>query len=353
MSLQGKIIHFDKSKGIGDISYGKFLAIRFHIASILNYQDINFELVGRQVKFSILDIRGKKSAIDIVLTSPVHIKRSSPIDHLNKIVKYNYENWEEIERIIEAPSELYENEELTPASQNDKIDHKFLALAILENKIKLVSFTKDGRFNYKDETQKYHNIIYPFHFEEASLSVAIEEFEYLINNKKADEDDFQDFLERNPKFILNDEYKQAHPHIILAKTGREKLIPDFVLEPINQPAFCDLLELKLPTANIFVMKKNRQHFSAAITEAARQLQVYHDYFNETANRNKFQQTYPHLQIYKPKMFLIIGRQTPHDALIKRDIQATAPQLIINNFDDLLARMKWKKEKLKSNNKLFS
>ncbi len=39
-------------------------------------------------------------------------------------------------------------------------------------------------------------------------------------------------------------------------------------------------------------------------------------------------------------------------MIKTDIQSEFPQLTINNFDDLLARMKWKKEKLESKNKLF-
>lgn len=357
--MTGRIINISNTTGWGKIRYGKSI-IRFHRTSLNNLNKKQIK-IGRAVRFDFFNVGGEEEAVNISFISPIYVENQfhethPPDDRIikykkDRIIKYNYENWEELEKIIDEDT----TKTISPLESEKYIkslDTKSIALAFLDNKLKLVSLTKDDRFNYLDETYKYHNIIYPFHFEEASLSLAIEEFEDLINSKLAIEDDFQKFFERNPNFILNDDYKQAHPHIVLAKEGRDKLIPDFVLEPYHQETFCDLLELKLPSANIFVMKKNRQHFSAHITEAASQLRVYRDYFNDLSNRNKFESTYPHLKIYKPKMFLIIGRRTNYDPLIKRDIQAEHPQLVINNFDDLLARMKWKRDKIKDNNRLF-
>jgi hypothetical protein len=227
------------------------------------------------------------------------------------------------------------------------IDENLIALGLFDNEIKVVSLTKDGRYSFLDDAQKYHNIIYESFSETIALQLAIEEFEDLLNSSKTSEDDFQHFFERNPDFILNDDYKQAHPHIILAKDDNKGLIPDFVLEPVNQSEFCDLLELKLPSAKIYVMKKNRERFSAAIIEAAAQLRVYARYFNEEKNRSRFQETYPHLKIYEPRMFLIIGRQKDENPMIKREIQSEHPKINLKNFDDILIRMKYKKEKMKN------
>ena len=174
-----------------------------------------------------------------------------------------------------------------------------------------------GKYSFLDDNQKYHSIIYRSFSETIILQEAINEFEYLINSSKTNEDDFQNFFERNPEFVLNDDYKQAHSHITLAKEDNKSLIPDFVLEPINQDEFCDLLEIKLPSAKTYIMKKSREHFSAAITEAAAQLRTYRDYFNEEKNRNKFKETYPSLKVYKPKMFIIIGRHGNENPIIKR------------------------------------
>ena len=42
------------------------------------------------------------------------------------------------------------------------------------------------------------------------------------------------------------------------------LIPDFALKPHNQHAFCDLLELKRPSAKLVVGQDNRRRLSAAV-----------------------------------------------------------------------------------------
>lgn len=361
MRKSGVIIDFNRRTGWGTISTSlkdneKF---PFNISSIFDFQNLVIGK-GQLVDFSVRTIYRKRIAVNIVLLK-TNLPEQNLLEQekLEEIIKYQYENWEEVEKLTDAK---YESETISSASLGSidivnsnpqkTIDSSFIALALFDNKIKLVSLTKDGKFSFLDEGQKYHNIIYPSAFEEAALELAIEEFEYLINSPKASENNFQKFFERNPDFILNDDYKQAHPHVVLSREKEGELITDFVLEPVSQSSFCDLLELKLPSAKTYVLKKNREHFSAAITQAAAQLRVYANFFNEEKNRNNFQQIYPHLRIYKPRMFLIIGRESNANSMIKRDIQSEYPQLIINNFDDLLARMKWKKERLENKNKLF-
>lgn len=360
MKKHGKIIRFKKSTGYGTISYrissNLKAHILFHTTGIVRFQRQDIKL-GQVVVFDIFEANSEKLAVNIVLIRDGRAKTKTAEENLHEIIAYYNEHWEEVEKIIE---EEYQSDKISADSsevlksniRNEKLDSNLVALGLFGNKIKLVSLTKDGEYSFLDEGKKHHNILYPSFIEEASLELAIEEFEDLLNSTKATENDFQKFFDRNQNFILNDEYKRAHPHIILAKENKRKLIPDFVLEPVNQSEFCDLLELKLPSAQIYVMKKNREHFSAAITEAAAQLRTYAKFFNEEKNRNSFQKSYPLLKIYKPRMFLIIGRQTDENPLIKREIQAENPQLILKNFDDLLARMKWKKENLANKNKLF-
>jgi hypothetical protein len=135
-----------------------------------------------------------------------------------------------------------------------------LALAIIDAEIRLVSITPDGECRFIDAAQTPYSILYLMTSETIALQRAVEEFEALINDPRVREEDCQAFFERNPDFILNDDYKQAHPHLALATSHGEELIPDFVLEPIDQTALCDRLELKLPSAQAFVLKKKQNAF---------------------------------------------------------------------------------------------
>lgn len=164
--------------------------------------------------------------------------------------------------------------------------------------------------------------------------------ESLINDPKAKERDFQDFFERNPTFILNDEYKKAHPHIVLTKDDGEQLIPDFALEPFNHNALCDLLELKLPTTEVFVLKKRRMRFSAAVMEACAQLREYNAFFDEEKNRRSIRDKYG-LLAFKPKMFVIIGRGGKVSPIEVRKIESDLPNLHLRTYDDLIERVKFR------------
>jgi len=227
-------------------------------------------------------------------------------------------------------------------------DQEYVALALVGDKIKLVSLLPDGQYRFLDEAENFHNFIHVAPLELSNLQEAITELEWLINNPKSREKDFQNFFIRNKDFILNDEYKEAHPHVVLSRNRGEPLIPDFVLEPISGE-LCDVLELKLPSTPIFNLKKNRMRYSAAVAEAAAQLREYGRYFEEENNRNAVLERYG-LRAYRPKMLVIIGRRsTKVDPLDERSVQTDRPDLHLRTYDDIIIRMKWRAEKLRSKN----
>lgn len=228
---------------------------------------------------------------------------------------------------------------------NKSTGDEFLALALIGKNIKLVSVTPDGNYRYIDETQKLHNILYITSSETVVLKAAVDELEWLMNDASAKEQNFQEFFERNPDFVLNDEYRRAHPHIVLSKDDGQELVPDFVLEPIHRNSLSDLLELKLPSAQVYVLKKNRMRFSASVMEACAQLREYGKYFDEEKHRTRIQEKYG-LLAYKPKMFLIIGRRGNVNPITARGVQNDFQGLTFSTYDEVIARMKWRLDRMK-------
>jgi DNA-directed RNA polymerase omega subunit len=250
-----------------------------------------------------------------------------------------------LEEVIRGKVNFVRNDQSSVPPQRLVPNQEYVALALIGDRIKLVALSPDGQYTFLDESNGLHNFIHVSAFEVSALHEAIEELESLVNNPKSKEHDFQNFFARNKDFILNDEYKDAHPHVVLTSDKGKPLIPDFVLEPVIGE-LCDLLELKLPSTQIFNLKKNRMRYSAAVAEAAAQLRLYGRYFEEEKNRKDILERYG-LRAYKPKMLVIIGRRyTEIDPLDERSMQTDLPNLHLRTYDDIISRMKWRAEKLK-------
>jgi hypothetical protein len=218
-------------------------------------------------------------------------------------------------------------------------DEELWGIGIFENRLKPLSLTKDGQYRFIDSTTWLHNIVYTAAAEALAVQTAIEELEYLLNQGTTKEATLQDFFERNPVLLLDYEYKKAHPHIELIR-DEGTLIPDFMLEPVSQEALCDILDLKLPSAKVYITPKNRERYSAAIFEACAQLREYSAYFEQGRNRDLLYQTYG-LKAYKPKMIVIIGRRCNIDPILARRIGGDTPQLVLQTYDDIIDRAKAK------------
>jgi cold shock CspA family protein len=230
-------------------------------------------------------------------------------------------------------------EEIPKKEEQTDTEDTFVALALFGDKIKAVELHPDGSYQFIDDKQNSHDVIYVLSRELLSLGEAVDELEELVNNPDSKESDFQRFFVQHPEFILNEDYKKAHAHIVLEHNEGGSLIPDFVLEPING-TLSDLLELKLPGAKVFRMKKNRCRFSAMVFEACAQLREYSRYFDEAQHRKVIQDKFG-LLLYRPRMFVILGRRGDVDPLHLRAIQSDIPQLDVKTYDDIIERMKLK------------
>jgi hypothetical protein len=222
-----------------------------------------------------------------------------------------------------------------PEQQPEQPD--LIAIGLFGDTLRLVSLTPDGEYRFVDDTGSYHEILY-INPETLNLKEAADEFEFLINNPATKEQELQNFLEKNPLFIENDEYKEAHPHLVLEPREGPSLIPDFILEPLNEGTMCDLLELKLPSTPVFVLNKGRARYSAAVLNACAQLREYRAFFDDEENRKNVYKQYG-VTAYKPRMFVIIGRKQSLDPLQARRAENDIPGLFLRTYDDILARMK--------------
>ena len=230
-----------------------------------------------------------------------------------------------------------ETMQFTSEKKSEK--YEFVAIGFLGNRLKLFSLHRDGRFVFLDEINAYGGV-YVITSETLVLRQAVEELETLINKKNLREENLQDFFKRNPEFILNDEYRKAHSKVLLEKENQETLVPDFILEPYNSERLCAILDLKLPSTKVWVLKKNRPRFSYAVFEAVAQLREYSQFFEDEDNRLKILNEYG-LLAYRPKLFVIIGRRGPVDPLVRRRIEIGTPDTTVLTYDDIIEKIRHK------------
>jgi predicted RNA-binding Zn-ribbon protein involved in translation (DUF1610 family) len=275
-----------------------------------------------------------------------HVPGSHTCPHCGRIyhtvnIRLDTKNKVQIKSCPLCGFQLGQNKSQVSYEELSRPNEEAWGIGIFENKIKPISLTKDGQYQFLDNCTWLHHIIYTATKEALILHSAIEELEYLLNQAKIKETTLQDFFERNPALLLGYDYRKAHPHINLVRADGP-LIPDFMLEPIGQEELCDILDLKLPTEKIYIEQKNRERYSATVLEACAQLREYNNYFDQESNRKLIYKTYG-LKAYKPKMVVVIGRKSNLDPLVTRRIETDIPQLVLKTYDDILVRAKTKLE----------
>jgi hypothetical protein len=137
------------------------------------------------------------------------------------------------------------------------------------------------------------------------FSSQIQEFEQLINNRDTKERHLQDFLERNSNFLRGLNYQNIYPQLVLQRDNEGPLKPDFILEPYDD-AFCDILEMKLPSQRLLVGRKDRRTFAAGVQEVVAQLREYASYFDDPKYQKYVLQKHG-LRVYRPRLIALIGR----------------------------------------------
>jgi DNA polymerase III delta prime subunit len=169
----------------------------------------------------------------------------------------------------------------------------------------------------------------------------LEIFESLLNDSSSKEQDYQIFFEKHPHFLKGLQYKEVVAQPILEREPEKEgnLIPDFFLQPLGSQ-YADILDLKLPTENLIVGKKDRLHFSAAVQNAIAQVREYRDYFEVPQNRQKVLGKYG-LTAYRPTAAIIIGRYPENisEEKLKQISEANPSYLKIITYDQLFLQMK--------------
>lgn len=196
----------------------------------------------------------------------------------------------------------------------------------------------DGTYRYLDASSGLYDLIYTVSSETRALEHAIQELEDLLNSKAAREEDFQRFFEENQEFLTRDEHVEARPDVYLTRNGAPTLKPDFVLKPLDPQRTSDLLELKLPSAKVYVLKSRRARLSQAVMDARAQLMEYARYFDDPRNRELIQGKY-RLFAYRPRMFVVIGRRGSISPIIRRKAELTTDDLHLLTYDDIIERMR--------------
>ncbi|HKV36890.1 MAG TPA: Shedu anti-phage system protein SduA domain-containing protein [Pyrinomonadaceae bacterium] len=228
------------------------------------------------------------------------------------------------------------------AASSAGIDTLNLILTLSNGRIQILPGQQDGIFKLalSDNPNSELIIAAPYVIANVTRSYIrdeIEEFEELINSSRSTEHDIQKFLENHPKFLLGHEYQKLHPQVILEREEQGKLIPDFLVQPFNKE-FCDIVDLKLPSAPLIVGKDNRKRFSSSIAEAAAQLRTYRDYFDDGRRREAVKRRYG-ITAYRPRLAVILGRAVEMDAVLYKQIQGDLLNIEVITYDDLIQRAK--------------
>lgn len=231
-------------------------------------------------------------------------------------------------------SKIVKEKYLNIINKNDSI-----IIIPVEKGIKAVNFCYAGLDIISDVDKDVpFNIFVKSNRRALELDKSIDEFNDLINNEKAIEDDFQSFFIKNPIFLTGLSYSAIRSKVILERKEGNPLIPDFFLEPIyNQ--YWDILDLKRPTTKLIINKKNRVRFSHHVHEAVAQLRTYGNYFNDSSNRDLIKSKYG-IQCYNPKLIVVIGTKYSIDEMMFKNSELDLSKVHIKTYDELAEEVKF-------------
>ncbi|WP_342355921.1 thioredoxin [Nocardia otitidiscaviarum] len=213
------------------------------------------------------------------------------------------------------------------------VEQDSIALTFHRGKIRVVKIRPDGTYSYIDETDQRLGLVYVNTVAAEHERKVTAQFEELLNDAYLSRKELVRFLEANPQLILERGYSAAHSQILLRhETGN--LAPNFLLQPIAGE-LCDLLEVEPPQHEIATIVNGVTMLSEVVIEAVARIRAYRDYFEEERNRLRIQDDHG-LTVFRPKMFVIIGRSRLLDPLARRRLESTLGDISLRTWDEVLA-----------------
>jgi cold shock CspA family protein len=214
------------------------------------------------------------------------------------------------------------------------------ALTLVDGHLQIASLLSDGAYAVVEGSERVNAFL---HFaisgQAGRILEALEELEWRISHPDTREEDLQAFFEKHPDFLLGTDYRRLHPQLVLRRDDAGPLVPDFMLEPITSPSLCDLLDLKLPQAQVLVGNSGRRRFAQSVMQAVAQLREYAQFFDDPCHREDALRRYG-VSAYRPTAAVIIGRD-PSDVPLEefQDVRRDIPWLRVMTYDDIVRRGK--------------
>ncbi|MGH3672939.1 MAG: thioredoxin, partial [Pseudonocardiaceae bacterium] len=208
-----------------------------------------------------------------------------------------------------------------------------LALTLSQGRIRLVKVRSDGTYSFVDSADEMHGLIYLRRMAGDSYVAKVEEFEHLINDSYTAKADLVAFLEENPTFLLGGDYKSARSRIFLTREYSTPLKPDFFLQPVTGE-LCDILEVQPPQHEIAVSVGGTSMISEVVLEAVSKLNAYRDYFEDDRRRMEVEDKHG-VVVFRPRLFVIIGRSGKTDPLTRRKLEGHMGNISLRTWDEIL------------------
>jgi len=208
-----------------------------------------------------------------------------------------------------------------------------VALTWHEGRIRAVLLDSDGTYSYVSSDANRLGLVYLPRFVKTGFALAIGELEELINDSYATKDDVRAFLQEHPDLILGGQYKAAYPQVLLRRDGRQPLQPDFMLEPIGGE-LADILEVEPAQREVTTEVEGVTELTEVVIQACSRLRESRDHFEEERHRIEIEDAHG-IRVFRPRMFVVIGRSGQTDPLIKRQLETQLTDVALRSWDDVL------------------
>lgn len=194
------------------------------------------------------------------------------------------------------------NEDIRKIKEYLKIGKVEISITVEDGKYLINEFVRQGIFiNDKDLDTAVRLLV-----NGRKTNPIIEEFEDLLNSKHS-EHDIDVFLRKNPEIFFESHFSEdliIQPFLEGSSDYNKR--PDFILKPIIPTINAKIVELKKITAQTIKNENRASDFSSNVKDAINQLRNYQNYFDDKANRDKFQLKF-NTKVIKPTARLIIGK----------------------------------------------
>jgi len=177
----------------------------------------------------------------------------------------------------------------------------------------------------------------------SDLASILGELEELVNNRRTKEQDLQRFFEAHPELLKEEPEDTVIPQARIITSEDDSWKADFFIKPVDDLAFCRVLELKLPTLRLDPRRRSgHTTFFGHLLAAIEQLRDYGGAFADSTTRAKFEAAYGiRAGKARPDLQLIAGRRVEtHDIEVLQQLQRDHAVTVVD-YDTLIQRLRRK------------